>query len=56
MDWHGACILPLHKGKDDEYDCSNSRGNSLLNVVSKLYGRDLIKRVITGTGSPIGGP
>ena len=20
MDWHGACIVPLFKGKDEQYD------------------------------------
>ena len=41
----GACILPLCKGKGDKYECSNSRGISLLSVVGKLFGRVLIKRV-----------
>ena len=45
MDWRGACVVPLHKGKGDKCECSNSRGISLLGVVSKLYGRVLIKRV-----------
>ena len=42
MDWCGACIVPLYKGKGDS-ECSNSRGISLLSVVRKLYGRVLIK-------------
>ena len=29
MDWHGACIVPLYKGKGDKCECSNSRGISL---------------------------
>ena len=33
MDWHGACIVPLHKGKGDKCECSRSRGISLLSVV-----------------------
>ena len=33
MDWRGACIVPLYKGEGDKCECSNSRGNSLLNVV-----------------------
>ena len=47
MDWRGACIVPLYKGKGDKCE-SNSRGISLLSVdcvVSKLFGRVLIKRV-----------
>ena len=25
MDWRGACIVPLHKGKCGKCECSNSR-------------------------------
>ena len=47
MDWRGACIVPLHKGKVTNVNVySNSRGISLLSVVGKLFGRVLIKRVI----------
>ena len=35
MNWRGACIVPLHKGKGDKCECSNSRGISLLSVVGK---------------------
>ena len=49
MDWRGACIVPLYKGKGDKSECSNCRGNSLLSVVGKLFGRMLIKRVRAGT-------
>ena len=49
MDWRGACIVPLYKGKGDKCECSNSRGISLLSVVGKLFGRVLIKRVRAGT-------
>ena len=45
MDYRGACIVPLYKGKADKCECSNSRGISLLRVVGKLFGRVLIKRV-----------
>ena len=45
MDWHGACIVPLYKGKGDKYECSNSRGISLLSLVGRLHGRVLVKRV-----------
>ena len=54
MDWLGACILPLHKGKGDKCECSNSRGISLLSVVGKLFGRVLIKRVWAGIECAIG--
>ena len=42
MDWRGACMVPLNKGKGDKCECSNSRGISVLSVVGKLYGRVLI--------------
>ena len=54
MDWRGACIMPLYKGKGDKCECSNSRGISLLNVVGKLFGRVPIKRVRAGTVCAIG--
>ena len=54
MDWRGACIVPLYKGKGDKCKCSKSRGISLLSVVGKLYGRVLIKRVKEGTVWAIG--
>ena len=44
MDWHGACIVPLYKGKGEKCECSNSRGISLLSVVGMLFGRALIKK------------
>ena len=43
LDWRGACILPLYKGKGDKCECSNSIGIILLSVVGKLCGRVLIK-------------
>ena len=43
MDWRGACIVLLYKGKGDKCECSNSRDISLLSVVGKLYGRMLLK-------------
>ena len=49
MDWRGACIVPLYKGKGDKCECSNSRGIDLLSVVDKLFGRVLIKRVRAGS-------
>ena len=54
MDWRGACIVPLSKGKGDKCECSNSRGISLLSVVGKLFGRVLFKRVRAGTECAIG--
>ena len=54
MDWRGACIVPLYKGKGDKYECSISRGISLLSVVGTLYDRVLIKRVRAGTECAIG--
>ena len=37
MDWRGACIVPLYKGKGDKCQCSNSRGISLLSVVGNIW-------------------
>ena len=54
MDWRGACIVPLYKGKGDKCECRNSRGISLLIVVGNLFGRVLIKRVRAETECAIG--
>ena len=54
MDWRGTCIVPPYKWKDDKFECSNSRGISLLSEVDELYGRVLIKRVNAGTECAIG--
>ena len=54
MDWRGACVVPLYKGKGDKRECSNSRGIGLFSVVGKLIGRVLIKRVMAGTECAIG--
>ena len=35
----------LLRVKGDKFECSNSRGISLLSVVDMLYGKVLIKRV-----------
>ena len=35
-------------------ECSNSRGISFFSVVGKLFGRELIKRVMAGTECEIG--
>ena len=49
MNWRGAGIVPLYKWKSDIYECSKSRGISLLGVVGKLYDSVIIKRVRDGT-------
>ena len=49
MDWRGACIVLLCKGKGNKCECYNSRGISLLSVVGKLHGRVPIKRLKAGT-------
>ena len=54
IDWHGACVVPLYKGKGDKCECSNSRGICLLSVVGKQFGRVLIKSVRPGTECAIG--
>ena len=54
MDWRGACIVPLYKGKCDKCKWSNSIGISLLSVEWKLYRRVLIKKVRAGTECTIG--
>ena len=54
MDWRGACVVLLYKGKGDKCECSNSRGISLLSVVGKPFRRVLIKRVGAGTECLIG--
>ena len=38
MYWRGDCIETLYKWKGDKFECSNSRGISLLSVVGKLFG------------------
>ena len=43
IDWRGACIVPLYKGKGDKCEYSNSRGICLLSAVGKLFGKVLIK-------------
>ena len=48
MDWCGAYIVPLYKGKGDKCKCRNSRGISLLSVVDYQFFRVLIKSVRTG--------
>ena len=47
-------IVPLHKGKGDKCECSNSRGICLLSVLCKLLGREMIKRGRARTELAIG--
>ena len=54
VDWSGARVVPICKGKGDKCECSNSRNISLLSVVGKLYGRVLIKKVRSITECAIG--
>ena len=48
VDRRGTCTVPLYRGKGDKYECSNSRGISLLSIVGKLYGTLLNRRVSAG--------
>jgi hypothetical protein len=41
--------IPIQKGKSD--DCSNYRGNSLLNSVYKIYGKIITQRFETMSGT-----
>ena len=54
IDCRGACTVPLYKGKGDKCERSNSTGISLLSLVGKLYGRELIKIVKAETECAIG--
>ena len=55
MDWRDACIVPLHKGKDEKYECGNLRGIiKFVEFSVKLYDIVLIKRVRAGTQCAIG--
>ena len=47
-DWCRACFVQLYKEEGDIWECSNSRGVSLLNAMGKLYARVLIGRIRTG--------
>ena len=38
MDWRGACIVPLYKGKGDKCERSYSRGISLLSLLINIFG------------------
>ena len=46
-------IVPLYKGKEENTECNNYRGISLLNVVRKLYAGILVDRVYRVTGGLI---
>ena len=47
-DWRSFVIVPLHKGKEENY-----RGISLLSMVGKIYTGNLVDRVRTATGALI---
>ena len=54
IDWANACVVPPDKGKGDKDECASYRGISLVNVVGKVYGKVLIRRIREGTGTEIG--
>ena len=37
MDWRGACIVPLYKGKGDKCECSNSKSKSYDLLTTEIY-------------------
>ena len=49
VDWGSASVVSLYKSKGDMCECSCFRGMSLLSVVSKVFGRVMIKRIRDGT-------
>lgn len=52
-DWRKAVVVPLYKGKGSRQDAKNYRGISLLSIVSKLYAKVLIERVMQKTDQSI---
>ena len=42
VDWRSALIVPLYKGKGERTECNNYGGNSLLNMVGKIYAGILV--------------
>ncbi len=49
IDWTSVRVVPLYKDKGHEYECTSSRGISLLIDVGKVYGKVLVKSVREGT-------
>ena len=37
VDWRTACVVPLYKRNGDNFECSKSKGISLLSVDGKLW-------------------
>ena len=53
IEWKSACIVPLFKGKEDRFVCSNYRGISLLNVIGKVW-QDIVERISSSIDGAIG--
>ena len=45
VDWMSACVVPMYKDKGNIYERVSFRDISMLNLVGKVYGRVLIKRI-----------
>ena len=40
IDWRGACIVPLYKGKGDKYECSKGVWKRrMIQLIGKVCGR-----------------
>ena len=48
VDWTSVCVVPLYKGRNDEYECVSFSVIRLLGVVGKVYVRVLIKGIREG--------
>ncbi len=53
IDWMSECVLPLHKGKRDNCECTGFSRVSLLSVACKVYKKVLLKRIREGTEGKI---
>ena len=40
-----ANIVTLYKNEDDRGDCNNYRGISLINIVGKLFAKDVLMKL-----------